>query len=46
MALLVSVSAPPADFERQSGWVRTALQNAFHHALFQRSCPELSLIHI
>ncbi len=33
IATLEAVSAPPADFERQSGWVRTALQNAFHRAL-------------
>jgi ADP-ribosylglycohydrolase/fructose-1,6-bisphosphatase/inositol monophosphatase family enzyme len=33
LATLEAVSAPPADFERQSGWVRTALQNAFHRAL-------------
>jgi ADP-ribosylglycohydrolase/fructose-1,6-bisphosphatase/inositol monophosphatase family enzyme len=33
MATLEAASAPPADFERQSGWVRTALQNAFYRAL-------------
>ena len=33
IATLEAVSAAPADFERQSGWVRTALQNAFHRAL-------------
>ena len=33
IATLEAVSAPPTDFERQSGWVRTALQNAFHRAL-------------
>jgi ADP-ribosyl-[dinitrogen reductase] hydrolase len=31
--ILEGVSDPPADFARQSGWVRTALQNAFHRAL-------------
>jgi len=30
---LEAASAPPTDFERQSGWVRTALQNAFHRTL-------------
>lgn len=30
---LEAASAPPADFLRQSGWVRTALQNAFHRSL-------------
>ena len=33
IATLQAVSAPPADFVRQSGWVRTALQNAFYRAL-------------
>lgn len=33
IATLEAVSAPPADFGRQAGWVRTALQNAFHRAL-------------
>jgi ADP-ribosylglycohydrolase/fructose-1,6-bisphosphatase/inositol monophosphatase family enzyme len=33
MATLEAASAPPDDFERQSGWVRTALQNAFYRAL-------------
>jgi ADP-ribosylglycohydrolase/fructose-1,6-bisphosphatase/inositol monophosphatase family enzyme len=33
IATLEAVDAPPPDFQRQSGWVRTALQNAFHRAL-------------
>src|SRR6185312_7796045 len=33
IATLAAASDAPADFERQSGWVRTALQNAFYRAL-------------
>jgi ADP-ribosylglycohydrolase len=33
IATLEAARVPPADFQRQSGWVRTALQNAFHRAL-------------
>jgi ADP-ribosylglycohydrolase len=33
IATLEAASDAPADFERQSGWVRTALQNAFYRAL-------------
>ncbi len=33
----------PADFQRQQGWVLTALQNAFHHLLHTRN-PEQTLI--
>jgi ADP-ribosylglycohydrolase/fructose-1,6-bisphosphatase/inositol monophosphatase family enzyme len=40
IASLEAASAPPADFQRQSGWVRTALQNAFHRALTAASLEE------
>ncbi len=40
IATLDAVAAPPADFERQSGWVRTALQNAFHRAVTAPSLEE------
>jgi ADP-ribosylglycohydrolase/fructose-1,6-bisphosphatase/inositol monophosphatase family enzyme len=35
---LLAATEPPADFERQMGWVRIALQNAFHQA---RRAPTL-----
>jgi ADP-ribosyl-[dinitrogen reductase] hydrolase len=37
---LEAAGVPPADFQRQSGWVRTALQNAFHRALRAPSLEE------
>ncbi len=40
IATLEAASAPPADFERQSGWVRTALQNAFYRALTASSLEQ------
>jgi ADP-ribosyl-[dinitrogen reductase] hydrolase len=40
IATLESAAVPPADFQRQSGWVRTALQNAFHRALSAPSLEE------
>ena len=40
IATLEAASIPPADFQRQSGWVRTALQNAFYQALAARSLEE------
>lgn len=32
--------APPADFMRQQGWVKTALQNAFHRLLHAESLEQ------
>jgi ADP-ribosylglycohydrolase/fructose-1,6-bisphosphatase/inositol monophosphatase family enzyme len=40
IATLEAAGVPPADFQRQSGWVRTALQNAFHRALSAASLEE------
>jgi ADP-ribosylglycohydrolase/fructose-1,6-bisphosphatase/inositol monophosphatase family enzyme len=40
IATMEAVSIPPTDFQRQSGWVRTALQNAFHQALAAPSLEE------
>jgi ADP-ribosylglycohydrolase/fructose-1,6-bisphosphatase/inositol monophosphatase family enzyme len=40
IATLEAAGVPPADFQRQSGWVRTALQNAFHRALVAPSLEE------
>lgn len=33
VCLAAAASAPPADFQRNMGWVLIALQNAFHHLL-------------
>jgi ADP-ribosyl-[dinitrogen reductase] hydrolase len=40
IATLEGARVPPADFQRQSGWVRTALQNAFHRALVAPSLED------
>jgi ADP-ribosylglycohydrolase/fructose-1,6-bisphosphatase/inositol monophosphatase family enzyme len=40
IATLEAAYQPPEDFERQSGWVRTALQNALYRALAAPSLEE------